>query len=159
MVLSCLNLAIYFADRAVCLVASLPSGAVVLLCLENAQFVVLLRAGFSPPALFVTLPATPEAPRKEWKCDFDIMEGKVWAGSQGPKIQPLSAERAQQTVVIKYIYTTNLFKGTVKLKCDCIEKRNSGSWKTQSSIVRYKQVWLEWQVNVLFHLQGEVVIG
>ena len=41
---------------------SLPRGAVMLLCLEKAQFVVLSRAGFSLPALLVTLPASPEAP-------------------------------------------------------------------------------------------------
>lgn len=57
-----MNFAIYFADRTVCLVISVPRGAVVLLCLEKAQFVVLSRAGFSLPALLVTLPATPEAP-------------------------------------------------------------------------------------------------
>lgn len=39
-----------------------------LLCLENGQFVVLLRAGFSLPALLVTLPARPEeAPQKGMK--------------------------------------------------------------------------------------------
>lgn len=69
-VLSCMKLAIYFADRTVCLVAFLLWGAVVLLCLENAQFVVLSRAGFSLPALFVTLPANPEAPRKGMKMWF-----------------------------------------------------------------------------------------
>lgn len=63
----CMNLAIYFADRTVCLVVSLPTGAVVLLYLENAQFVVLLRAGFSLPALLVALPATPEAPQEGMK--------------------------------------------------------------------------------------------
>lgn len=39
--LSSMNLVIDFADRTVCLVVSLPRGAVVLPCLENAQFVVL----------------------------------------------------------------------------------------------------------------------
>ncbi len=66
-VLSCLNLGIYFSDRAVYSVVSLPRGAVVLLCLENAQFVVLARAGFSLPALLVALPATPEAPQEGMK--------------------------------------------------------------------------------------------
>lgn len=49
------------------LVVSLPRAAVVLLCLEKAQFVVLSRAGFSLPALLVTLPATPEAPQEGMK--------------------------------------------------------------------------------------------
>lgn len=62
LVLSCMNFAIYFADRIVCLVVSSPRGAVMLQCLEKAQFVVLSRAGFSLPALLVALPATPEAP-------------------------------------------------------------------------------------------------
>lgn len=61
MMLSCLNLSIYCADSTVCLVVALPRGAVVLVCLEKAQFVVLSRARFSLPALLVPLPATLEA--------------------------------------------------------------------------------------------------
>lgn len=62
-----------------------------LLCLEKVQFVVLLRAGFSLPALLVALPATPEAPpgRNE---NVVLISWKKRGKEREPKIQ--SSEKA-----------------------------------------------------------------